>query len=65
MKKQLKMMVDEFLLWQVDRLRPAFGPSRSEVVTFILQSWLTEHGTKALEHVDRVKARMTSRDVSK
>lgn len=54
-KGQLKMMIDPFLLWQIDRLKPAYGPSRAEVVAHILQSWLGDHGTAAFAHMERVQ----------
>ena len=57
---QLKMMIDRFLLWEIDALRPALGPSRSEVVTFILRQWLTEHGEQARQHVEHVTKLMAA-----
>lgn len=58
MKIQLKMQIDDFLLWEVDQLRPALGPTRSEVVTYILRHWLSEHGANARAHVEQVKKLM-------
>lgn len=58
--KQLKVMVNDFLLWELDALKPALGPSRSEVVRHVLQSWLMEHGEGARAHAEHVQKLMGS-----
>lgn len=65
MKNQLKMQTDDFLLLEIDQLRPALGPTRSEVVTHILRHWLTENGTKASAHVEHVKQLMEKKSSSR